>query len=124
MIFKDYPQWRHPGSGFYPWDLLNPFLLVAKLPEYPDPTKAPVLKQWVRDYWEAVHPFNLEGAYANFMMDDEGEARVKAAYGDNYHRLAALKERYDPNNLFRSNQNIRPAGQETAIHRRSLAMSA
>jgi YD repeat-containing protein len=44
MIFKDYPQWRHPGSGFYPWDLLNPFLLVAKLPEYPDPTKAPAVR--------------------------------------------------------------------------------
>jgi hypothetical protein len=76
----------------------------------PDPAKAPLLKQWVRGYWEAVHPFNLEGAYANFMMDDEGEARIKAAYGDNYQRLAALKTKYDPGNLFRVNQNIRPAG--------------
>jgi FAD binding domain/Berberine and berberine like len=58
----------------------------------PDPGKAPALKQWAREYWEAVHPFNLAGAYTNFMMDDEGEARVKAAYGDNYGRLAALKK--------------------------------
>ena len=75
----------------------------------PDPAKAPALKQWAQDYWAAVHPFNLPGAYANFMMDDEGEARVKAAYGANYDRLATLKRKYDPANLFRVNQNIRPA---------------
>ncbi len=43
------------------------------------------------------------------MMDDEGEARVKAAYGDNYPRLATVTKKYDPGNLFRVNQNIRPA---------------
>ena len=75
----------------------------------PDPAQAPTLKQWARTYWEAVHPFNLDGAYANFMMDDEGDARVKAAYGDNYARLAVIKKKYDPSNLFRVNQNIRPA---------------
>jgi len=62
-----------------------------------------------RDYRTAVHPFDLEGAYPNFMMDDEGEARVKASYGDNYARLSALKKKYDPANLFRVNQNIPPA---------------
>ena len=75
----------------------------------PDQAKAPALKQWAQDYWTAVHPFNLEGAYANFMMDDEGEARVKAAYGANYDRLATVKKKYDPANLFHVNQNIRPA---------------
>jgi hypothetical protein len=74
-----------------------------------DPQKAGQLKSWGKAYWEAVHPYNLPGAYSNFMMDDEGEARVKATYGDNYARLAALKKKYDASNLFRVNQNIRPA---------------
>jgi FAD/FMN-containing dehydrogenase len=75
----------------------------------PEPANAAVIKQWARDYWQAVHPFDLAGAYPNFMMDDEGEARVKAAFGDNYDRLAAVKKKYDPANLFRVNHNIRPA---------------
>jgi FAD/FMN-containing dehydrogenase len=75
----------------------------------PDPQKAGSITQWTKAYWEAVHPFNLAGAYANFMMDDEGEARVRAAFGDNYRRLAQVKKQYDPDNLFRVNHNIRPA---------------
>jgi hypothetical protein len=73
-----------------------------------DPDQAPALKKWAKDYWEAIHPFDLGGAYPNFMMDDEGEARIKATYGDNYNRLGKLKKKYDPDNLFRVNQNIRP----------------
>jgi len=75
----------------------------------PDPARATELKEWATDYWAAVHPYNLEGAYPNFMMADEGEGRIKAAYGTNYARLAALKSKYDPSNLFRVNQNIHPA---------------
>jgi hypothetical protein len=56
-----------------------------------------------------VHPFNLGGAYVNFMMDDENEGRIQASYGPNYPRLAEIKRKYNPNNLFRVNQNIRPA---------------
>ena len=74
----------------------------------PDPTKAPAMRKWAQDYWSAVHPFDLPGGYANFMMDDEGEARVRATYGGNYDRLASVKKRYDPANLFHVNQNIRP----------------
>lgn len=73
-----------------------------------DPQKAATLQQWATDYWSAVHPFNLAGAYPNFMME-EGEARVRATYGGNYAKLAALKAKFDPLNLFHVNQNIQPA---------------
>lgn len=75
----------------------------------PDPARADALKRWGRAYWKAVHPHNRPGGYVNFMMDDEGEARIEATYGPNYRRLAEIKKKYDPNNLFRVNQNIAPA---------------
>jgi len=74
-----------------------------------DPRQAATLKKWATDYWQAVHPFNLDGAYPNFMMDDEGDLRLKATYGDNYEGLVHLKKKYDGSNLFRMNHNIRPA---------------
>ena len=74
-----------------------------------EPRQADALKRWGRQYWKAVHPFNLEGAYVNFLMDDETEDRVQATYGPNYKRLAGLKRKYDPDNVFRVNQNIKPA---------------
>ena len=55
-----------------------------------------------------MHRFHAGGAYVNFMMADEGDARVQATYGSNYPRLARIKTKYDPENLFRVNQNIRP----------------
>ncbi len=75
----------------------------------PNPQKAGAIMRWAKAYWDAVHPFNPGGGYTNFMMDDEGDARIKAAYGDNYGRLASIKAKYDPANLFHVNQNIRPA---------------
>jgi hypothetical protein len=63
---------------------------------------------WARDYWSALHPFSAGGGYINMMMD-EGEDNVKAAYRGNYTRLAATKKGVDPENLFRVNQNIKPA---------------
>jgi len=75
----------------------------------PDPAKAGALKSWAKAYWEGVHPHNLGGGYVNFMSDDEGEERVKASYGANFERLVAVKRKYDPENLFRVNQNINPS---------------
>jgi FAD/FMN-containing dehydrogenase len=62
----------------------------------------------VRDFWSALSPYHA-GVYVNFLMD-EGEERVRQAYGPaKYDRLRELKRRYDPDNLFRLNQNIPPA---------------
>ena len=74
----------------------------------PSVQNAGAVTRWTKDYWEAVHPFDLQGAYPNFMMDDEGDARLRSTYGDNYVRLTAVKRKYDPTNFFRVNQNIRP----------------
>jgi hypothetical protein len=75
---------------------------------YPNPADTPKNMEWVRKYFEELHPHSLGGAYVNFMMD-EGQDRVNASYRDNYTRLAALKKKLDPDNLFRVNQNIKPA---------------
>lgn len=73
----------------------------------PDPATNEKTISWTKSYWDALHPYSAGGAYVNFMMD-EGEERVKATYGDNYRRLVEVKNKYDPKNLFRVNQNIRP----------------
>jgi FAD/FMN-containing dehydrogenase len=62
---------------------------------------------WCRELFDATKPFAAGAAYVNFMTEEEGQ-RVEEAYGDGYARLVELKNKYDPNNLFRLNQNIRP----------------
>jgi FAD/FMN-containing dehydrogenase len=74
----------------------------------PDPANKELITDWTRRYHDALHPHGAGGAYVNFMMD-EGQERVQATYRGNYERLARIKRRYDPDNLFRVNQNIRPA---------------
>ena len=73
----------------------------------PDPQDAATISSWTKGYWDALHPHSAGGAYVNMMMD-EGDERIRASYRDNYPRLAKVKRQYDPNNLFRVNQNIRP----------------
>ena len=73
----------------------------------PDPANKERIIAWAREYWDALHPYSAGGAYLNFIMD-EGEDRVKAAYRDNYERLVEVKNKYDPTNFFRVNQNIKP----------------
>jgi hypothetical protein len=74
----------------------------------PDPTNAEAITRWTREYWEELHPTSAGGAYVNFLMD-EGEDRVRASYRGNHDRLARVKRRYDPDNTFHLNQNIRPS---------------
>jgi FAD/FMN-containing dehydrogenase len=73
----------------------------------PAPETADKLKEWTIAYWEALHPYSMGGAYVNMMME-EGDERVQATYRGNYERLAQAKRKYDPDNLFHVNQNIRP----------------
>jgi len=74
----------------------------------PDPANKNTITKWCKDYFDALHPYSAGGAYVNFMMD-EGQERVQASFRDNYGRLSEIKAKYDPANLFRVNQNIRPA---------------
>jgi FAD/FMN-containing dehydrogenase len=73
----------------------------------PDPGNVATIRNWSIDYFEALHPFSAGGAYVNMMMD-EGQERVRASYRGNYDRLAQIKATYDPENVFRVNQNIEP----------------
>jgi FAD/FMN-containing dehydrogenase len=76
----------------------------------PDPANNQRMIAWARDYWTALHPYSAGGSYVNMIMD-EGQETVKAAYRDNYARLAQVKATYDPTNLFHTNQNIKPRGE-------------
>ncbi|HET8629017.1 MAG TPA: FAD-binding oxidoreductase [Thermomicrobiales bacterium] len=94
-----------------PWSYRSAKWAEVMVGVSPDPADNARMIAWARDYWAALHPYSAGGAYVNMMMDeaDEGADRVRASYRENYDRLAAIKARYDPANLFRVNQNIRPA---------------
>ena len=82
-------------------------IMVAILTPFEDPAELPVHAAWTQSYFEALQPGAI-GVYSNFLQD-EGEARIRDAYPtETYRRLAEVKRRYDPTNLFRLNQNIRP----------------
>ena len=71
-----------------------------------DPAESDTNIAWVRETFDALKPYTAARAYVNYMGEDEDQSRVRDAYGPNYDRLVELKGRYDPNNLFRLNQNI------------------
>jgi len=116
------PTWKS-GSHIYPidgaahdvaadatpWAYRDTTWAQVMIAVDPDPAGADALRDWAIGYWEDVHPYSAGGAYVNFMME-EGQARVRATYGANYDRLARVKATYDPDNVFRVNQNIQPAG--------------
>jgi FAD/FMN-containing dehydrogenase len=77
--------------------------------QWNDPAEAPGHIQWTRNFWNAVEPFATGEVYVNHLDAEEGTTRIRAAYGRNYDRLVALKNSYDPTNLFRLNQNIKPS---------------
>jgi FAD/FMN-containing dehydrogenase len=102
------------ATAFAARDAQHAFLSLGACAE---PAKAKRSAQWAREFWEAMQPFSTGGVYVNYLgrEADEGAERVRAAYGaEKYQRLLALKEKYDPTNLFRLNQNIRPMTPATA----------
>ncbi len=78
------------------------------LAQWPDPQASAENIAWTRAFFEALEPFHTGGVYVND-LGNEGVDRVRAAYGTNYQRLVELKDRYDPNNLFRINHNVGPS---------------
>ena len=90
-----------------PWNFRDAAWAQVIVGVEPDPLNRDKIIAWAKDYWNAVHPFAAGGAYINFMME-EGDERIRATYGTNYDRLSTIKAKYDPENLFRVNQNIGP----------------
>ena len=74
---------------------------------WPDPADNEANIKWVRDYSDATTPYSEEGGYVGFLADDD-QGRIKANYKGNYERLIQIKRKYDPDNLFHLNQNIKP----------------
>lgn len=94
-----------PAATAFPHRRSQSELLI--LAQWADPAETERNVGWARAFFEAMQPFAAGGVYVND-LGQEGEDRVRAAYGANYDRLAAVKAIYDPTNLFRSNQNVRP----------------
>lgn len=65
--------------------------------------------EWARSAWRQLRRFSTGGTYINFLTEEEGDGRIRAAYGRNWARLAELKSKWDPDNFFHMNQNIKPA---------------
>ena len=81
---------------------------MSIIAQWTDPAADEANIRWTRESWHAAQPFVSQAVYANHMTADESEERVRAAYGSKYERLAGLKAKYDPTNLFRMNHNIPP----------------
>ena len=95
------------GAGDTPWAYRDAKWAAVFVGVDPDPANAATIRDWTVSYQQALHPYSMGGSYINFMME-EGQERIKATYRGNYDRLARVKAQYDPENVFRINQNIRP----------------
>lgn len=96
------------GNNETPWSHRDAVWSEVIVGVDPDPANKDRITEWAKNYWQALHPYGDGGGYVNFMMEGEGEDRIRATYRDSYDKLARIKAKYDPNNFFRVNQNIRP----------------
>ena len=101
------------GPNETPWSYRDAVWSEVIVGVDPNPANRDAITTWAKDYYDALHPFGAGGAYVNFMME-EGEDRIRATYRGNYQRLAAIKAKYDPQNFFRVNQNIKPVAAKGA----------
>jgi FAD/FMN-containing dehydrogenase len=96
-----------PTATAFP-DRHSPFLLsIDSTWEAPEDDEANI--EWTREFWEAMEPYASDSMYFNFSMEEVGDDTTRATFGENYDRLVEVKTEYDPENLFRLNQNIEPA---------------
>jgi len=84
------------------------FACVIQAMARPDSGADDANREWVRSAWQALKPYSTGGNYVNFQTEDEADERTVESYRYNYQRLATIKAKYDPSNLFRVNRNIRP----------------
>ncbi len=96
-VASDATAFAYRGANFAP--------VIAGM--WPNPADNKANIKWVRDYYQATASHSEEGGYINFMAEDDQD-RIKANYKGNYERLVKIKRKYDPNNLFHLNQNIKP----------------
>jgi FAD/FMN-containing dehydrogenase len=96
-VKPDATAWGHRDASFA--------TVIAGM--WPDPADNARNTKWVKDYYKALEPHSQAGGYTNFMSDDD-QGRVKDNYGPHYEKLASIKRKYDPGNLFHMNQNIQP----------------
>ncbi len=86
------------------------FVLGLKAMWQPNAPHPEAYRRWIREAWVRIRPFSTGGTYINFQTADEDADRIRATYAANYDRLSAIKCKYDPENFFRENRNIRPEG--------------
>ena len=100
---------RHPASRRtrLPSRIGNTLYNFLVLSSWDNPSDADRNVQRTRECWDAMHRFMVDGAYVNY-LEEEADPRARSAYGANHDRLVALKNKYDPDNLFHVNHNIRP----------------
>ena len=97
---------REPSATAFPHRKAGYSILIIS--QWRDPRDNDANIAWAKETYDRLLPFSREGAYSNYMDDDEDTGRVRQAFGDNFARLQELKDRYDPANVFRRNQNIPP----------------
>ena len=99
---------RRGNTAYAHRDALYILILTA---QWLDPGESERHVHWTRELWQALQPYATGGVYVNHIgrEEEDGADQVRAAYGANYQRLVELKQKYDPTNLFRHNQNIKAA---------------